>query len=106
MIRRPAKLGLPVARPAGQPTPCWHCPKIPEDAPARTAAYATDLTERNQAAYLHYLACKAVGRFPEDDIVRRNARLIRAAEDAIGAARLARVEELLRFLLVGGTARG
>ena len=31
------------------------------------------MTDRNWRAYVHYLECKAVGHFPNDPIVRRNA---------------------------------
>ena len=37
----------------------------------------------NELAYTHYLECKAVGSFPDDPIVRRNASLIRSVEDAV-----------------------
>lgn len=43
-----------------------------------------EFSEKNQRAYDHYLECKATGRFPNDPIVLRNARII---EEAIRAAR-------------------
>ena len=45
----------------------------------------------NQQAYHHYLECKAVGRFPEDAIVTRNAGLIRQAEEIADRARQRRM---------------
>ncbi len=69
--------GRPIARPPGTPLPCDFpngCAKGRPDA-------GIELTPNNAQAYLHYLECKAVGRFPDDPIVRRNARLIRQIED-------------------------
>ena len=37
----------------------------------------------NELAYEHYRECRAVGEFPDDPIVRRNAAIIRAVEDEI-----------------------
>lgn len=74
------RCGEPVSRPKGAPTPCHKCPKIPFGAvPVR--ANAVELTEQNYRAYLHYLECRAVGKFPDDPIVRRNARILRALQD-------------------------
>ncbi len=71
---------VPNKRPRGVPTPCFKCPKIPVGmAPDRQNA--VELTDRNFAAYVHYLECRAVGQFPADPIVRRNARILRAIQD-------------------------
>ncbi len=64
----------------GQKTPCIWCPKIPAGDP-HSPSSAIELTEENFLAYLHYQECKAVGEFPSDPIVRRNAALIRRVED-------------------------
>ena len=71
--------GKPIRRPAGTFPPCRHraggCPKgTPEESKA--------LTEKNWKAWEHYRECRAVGQFPADAIVRRNASIIRAATDA------------------------
>lgn len=72
--------GLPVLRPKGVKTPCAWCPKIlPGDEPI--PANANEITEKNLAALIHYRESRAVGDFPDDPIVRRNAALIRGAED-------------------------
>lgn len=42
----------------------------------------TDLSQKNQNAYEHYLECRAVCSFPDDPIVRRNAKIIRQAEES------------------------
>jgi hypothetical protein len=73
----------PVARingPDGLPlTPCRTkkgCPKgTPEDSSA--------LSPKNWLAYQHYKRCKAVGRFPRDGIVERNAGIISDAEQSV-----------------------
>lgn len=41
-----------------------------------------ELSRRNLKAWGHYLECKATGNFPDDPIVRQNAGIIRAVEDA------------------------
>ena len=38
------------------------------------------LSKRNEAAYAHYLECRAVGKFPDDPLVRATARTIYAFE--------------------------
>lgn len=71
--------GKPLPR-AGRP-PCAYknrdgttrCPK-------GTPTAGKTLTPQNLLAYHHYQECKAVFRFPNDPIVRRNARLIAMAE--------------------------
>jgi hypothetical protein len=39
------------------------------------------LSDRNQMAYQHFKECKAVGQFPDDSVVRRNASIISALEE-------------------------
>ncbi|AWM35908.1 hypothetical protein GobsT_63590 [Gemmata obscuriglobus] len=81
--------GRPVARPRGVKPPCQWCPKVaPGDEPV--PASAQDLSEKNRAAYLHFLECDAVGAFPPDPIVRRNAAIIRGARAAAERAERAR----------------
>ena len=64
------KIGPPCTRENG------NCPKGHHSSPI-------SLSDRNLAAYFHYLTCKAVGSFPDDEIVRRNARIIRSIEDSV-----------------------
>lgn len=70
--------GKPVARPKGTATPCFYnrCVK------GKPNAY-TALLPHNWYAYEHYKECEATGSFPDDPIVRRNARLIKMVEDEI-----------------------
>lgn len=57
------------------------CPKgTPENSKA--------LSEKNVEALRHYLECKAVGQFPDDPIVRRNAGIIRQIEDSVREERM------------------
>lgn len=70
--------GKPMPRPRGTLAPCRQrangCPKgTPEASRA--------LDERNLRAWTHYQQCRAVGQFPEDGIVARNAAIIRRAEE-------------------------
>lgn len=78
--RQSMRMGLPLVRPKGVPTPCHKCPKIPYGLEA-IRANAAELDDRGMQAYQHYLECRAVGVFPEDPIVRRNARIFRAVHD-------------------------
>ena len=50
------------------------CPKGAPEAPQ-------SLNDRNMRAYQHYRECRAVGSFPDDPVVRRNAAIIRDLED-------------------------
>jgi hypothetical protein len=69
-------------RPKGVRPPCSYCPKQPLDVPerGRCPATAVELSAKNWRAYQHYLECAAVGQFPDDAIVRRNAAIIRRIE--------------------------
>ncbi len=70
--------GQKIKRYKGSHAPCFYgADKCPKGNPLA----GSDLTEKNTRAYLHYLECKAVGDFPDDAIVRRNAAAIRVAED-------------------------
>lgn len=75
--------GRIVLRATGSKPPCRACPKQPASVPEaeRSPATAAELSPRNAEAYRHYRECRAVGDFPADPIVRRNAAIIRDAED-------------------------
>jgi hypothetical protein len=72
--------GHPLRRGAGERKPCdfqpSSCPKV-----SPTAGVA--LSPVNELVYIHYLECKAVGAFPDDPIVRRNAATISEAERSV-----------------------
>lgn len=74
------KVNLP--RIKGTVPPCVWCPKIPEGEP-KNRDHAIEMSDKNRKAFIHYQECRAVGAFPDDPIVRRNARIIREVCDAI-----------------------
>jgi hypothetical protein len=79
------KTRLPLLRPPGTPTPCTHCPKVPEwlrgGGDWKTArAAAVDLTTANRKAIAFYRRCEATGRFPDDPLVAWYSALIAAAD--------------------------
>jgi hypothetical protein len=66
-----------------------------------------DLSDRNWAAWQHYQQCKAVGQFPHDAVVRRNAGLIRQVEDQAARGDMARLVQVMAVAAVaGGVSRG
>ena len=67
--------GLPILRPTEQVLLCQTAAGCPKGTPEKQRT----LTERNRAAYEHYKDCKAIGVFPDDAIVARNARIIETA---------------------------
>lgn len=89
---RTDRSGEPIPRHKGQKTPCEidknACPKGHWSNPVQ-------LTDQNWRALVHYRECKAVGVFPDDAIVRRNAAIIRSEEDAYDRAQ----QEILSVLL-------
>jgi hypothetical protein len=90
--------GKPVRRPVGTLAPCRlranGCPKgTPETSRA--------LTDANWQAYQHYCECRAVGQFPDDAIVRRNAAIIREASDSAERELALRVAGPIGALLGG-----
>lgn len=72
--------GQPIPRPPGTFAPCRYVSKGFEACAKGSPEASKELSARNRQAYLHYLECRAVGRFPDDAIVRRNAALIRHVE--------------------------
>lgn len=95
--------GVPVPRIKGQRPRCEWCPKVPKDAPPEPAS-AIELNERNWAAYRHYMECRAIGQFPDDPIVRRNAMLIRQIEDQ--ASEMRAIQGNVRGIVMGLAKRG
>jgi hypothetical protein len=70
------------------PPPCGTCPKIPEgETPCPGVGQQSELTPENRMAYQHFSECDAVGEFPRDGRVRRNAAIIRHIKDAAAAGR-------------------
>lgn len=106
VLTRRRGMELPVLRPAGVVTPCFKCPKIPDDAPERARQYAVEMSDRNRQAFRHYRECKATGRFPDDPIVRRNAGLIREIEDALDRAKWDQLVVALGGVVIHGRTPG
>lgn len=81
--------GVKVARTPGQRPPCSYCPKQPADVKERdrTPETAVELSPKNWRAYHHYTECAAVGQFPDDAVVRRNAGLIERIEKDVDGLR-------------------
>jgi len=94
-------------RPLGTVPPCHICPKIPQgDEPVPESA--VELTPQLYRAYVHYRRCRAVGRFPDDDLVEDNARIFLAVEEQVESSRMERIELSMRTLgaVLGGLFRG
>lgn len=70
--------------------------KTPQGCPKGTPENQNTLSTRNVMAYLHYLECQAVGNFPDDPIVRKNARLIHRVLDQ--AKEKKRIDELVALM--------
>lgn len=97
--------------PAGYKTPCANggplhhgpgaCPKIPASVKVvdRTRAAAIDISDRNWRAFVFHRECQAVCSFPDDALVRRNARIIsevlEQAREMKESERYARLEMLV-----------
>ena len=104
--RRSERGGRPTPRESGQPPPCGSCPKVPR---GRTPhpAHAVELTDDNYQAWVHYQRCKAVGRFPADAIVERNAGLLRTVEEQVAREERARsVRAMLAVVTSAALLRG
>jgi len=69
--------GKPRVRAKGNTVPCMtpgmSCPK-------GSPTEGREFTTKNWQAYNHYLTCKAMGQWPDDELVRVNASLIARSE--------------------------
>jgi hypothetical protein len=64
--------GQPIKRPLYAKKLC----ESPRGCPKGTPEDSKDLSPKNVQALNHYMECRAVGKFPDDAIVRKNARII------------------------------
>jgi hypothetical protein len=96
-VKSRKKDGSYYRRHAGAPPPCRTERGCPKGTPERSRA----LTPQNQAAYEHYLECRAVGQFPDDPIVRANAAVIAAAEKMVADLKQDKFQTLLVTLMTG-----
>lgn len=82
------------------------CPadcRTPKGCPKGTAENPIELSESNRRAIEHYRECVAVGSFPNDDIVRRNAAIIRRIDDDMKARKeMSRQNQLDLMFLSNG----
>lgn len=96
------RMGIKTLRMAGQDPPCRWCPKIPDGEP-KIRSSAVELSDRNWQAFRHYRECRAVGRFPDDPIVSRNAGVIRQIQDDADARQAQRTTFVAMASALGRT---
>lgn len=61
------------------------------------------LNEANRTCFEHYKECKAVGQFPNDPVVRRNAAVIRDVEERYEQIRKTQQHnDLVQLMLIKG----
>lgn len=90
---------LPMLRPPESETPCFKCAKQPGSLKMqeRSRIHGGDVTPKSMKTFRHYRQCKAVGSFPHDPIVGRNAVVISDMIDVIEGSKM---DQLL--ILLGG----
>lgn len=84
--------GKPLLRHSKNPPLC----KTRDGCPKGTPEKPNTLTPKNRQAYIHHLECKAVYSFPDDPIVRRNARMIQFVVDRSNEQK--RAKELIALM--------
>jgi hypothetical protein len=89
--------GKPESRIDACPPPCQTDRGCPKGTPQTSRA----LNYENQRCYEHYSECRAVGVFPDDPVVRRNAAIIRGIEDEAVRQEKRELRETLVQLIVG-----
>lgn len=92
-MERPHGSGIRLVNDDGW-TPCHECPKIPAGEP-KERRHAIELSDRNKAAWQHWRECRAVGVFPDDPIVRRNAAILQSVQDELSTEPLVQLTKLL-----------
>lgn len=85
------KDGQPLRRDGSTPPAC----QTKEGCPKGTAEQQRTLSPKNLEAWHHYRECRAVGAFPDDPWVRKNARIILDVEEGVRQER----EEAFRATL-------
>lgn len=84
----------PVPRARGVKTACETKRGCPKGTPENSNA----LSPKNWLAYQHYKRCHAVGRFPRDGIVERNAGIISDAEQSVRDRQQWHLCEMIKLL--------
>lgn len=74
------RTGQFVKRAKNDPAAC----RTPRGCPKGTAENQVSLSRKNERAYRFHLKCEALGSFPDDGIVRRNAGFIAMAREQAG----------------------
>lgn len=102
-------------------TPCATCPKIPDRVVGPDGneiakvpgnykllrPHAIEMTDQMRQAWAYDRECQAVGQFPDDPIVRRNAAAIRQAEREAAEYRQSERDRVLLDLVIAiGEKRG
>lgn len=80
----------PMDRPATIKVVCETAAGCPKGTPEKQVV----LSRKNQTAYYHYRQCAAVGKFPDDGIVMRNAEIIKSVIDEVREMRELRLATL------------
>ena len=94
--QRDEKGGKPVPRYSGIKPPCGYSS---QGCAKGTPENSVGLTEQNTMAYQFIRECRAVGRFPDDAIVRHNAALIEEVEQDIRDRRQQELNEWIKALV-------
>ncbi len=79
-IQNPPRSGRLVVRPPAARPPC-RLPGV--GCPKGTPENSRELSPTNAAAWRFDHECHAIGEFPDDPLVRRNAAIIRQVESAV-----------------------
>ncbi len=88
--------GQVIPRPSGKFAPCrYDATPCPKGTPEKSRMH----NPTNVLVWQHFQECDAVGVFPDDPIVRRNAATIRAT---LGRIERTRQETLAGLMMVGG----
>jgi hypothetical protein len=88
--------GQPEERFFACPPPC----QTDRGCPKGTPENPKTLSDANEMCYQHYRECRAIGCFPDEAVVRRNAALVRDIEDKFAAYEQQKQQADLIHLLV------
>jgi hypothetical protein len=93
---------LPLKRLPVLPAPCRrvdrHGKPVEPGCPKGTPENPVALSPQNEAAWQYWRECRAVGRFPEDAWVRKNATIIQDVIDGVKELRDRQLRETLNTL--------
>ena len=81
--------------------PCRQAKGCPKGTPEKPRS----LRPENQRCLEHYRECKAVGQFPDDPIVRRNAAIILEVEEEVQRREKKEFQQLLGRLALSASLR-